>query len=310
MNLNLHQLDAFVRVAKLGGFSRAADQMHLSQAGISILIRKLEHRLAVQLFERTTRTVSLTAAGSNLLPIAERMLQDAHGILHSSERELDRQNIKVSLALPPLLASTMLPGILQQLKSSFPRATVAFRECVGQDLVSRIYSRDVDFALAFGSEENTELECRPIGRDFLSVAFCADHALAKKARIRWNDLLPHPLIVSAPGSGARTLAENAFSSMEEALRPAYETSNHITAVSLAQQGLGVAVVSSCMARLAHSMDVVLRPLQSPLIARSLDVVKRRSSTLSAPSLALIELFGKALIADANSVRKSRPLRQA
>jgi LysR family carnitine catabolism transcriptional activator len=305
MNLNLRQLDAFVRVARLGGFSRAAEQMHLSQAGLSILVRKLEERLGLQLFERTTRSVALTADGRNLLPIAERLLQDAQAILHSSERGLDPQHQRIALALPPLLAATMLPGLLQRFRQDFPRVSVAFRECVGEEQISRLYSRDVDFALGFGHEERSELECRPLGRDYLSVAHLPDHPLAKKSRVRWSDLVPLPVIVNAPGSGARTLAEQAFAELGESLTPVYETSNHITSVSLAREGLGVAIVSSCMHRLAPSMQVALRTLHGPLIARAIQVVRRRGQMPSAPAEAFVALVTKAVEADMAAARVGR-----
>ena len=294
MNLNLHQLEAFVRVAHLGGFSRAAGQVHLSQAGLSILIRKLEERLKLKLFERTTRSVALTEGGRALLPLAERMLSDAQAILNYSESLVEKRSGRIVLALPPLLASTVLPGVLAQFHEEFPLVSVVFRECVNEEMVSRVYSRDVDFALGYGIEQNNELECRPLARDYLCIACTPEHPLAKKKRVRWSDLSAYPLIINAPGSLTRTLAENAFAAMDQVLTAAYETSNHMTAVSLAAQSLGVAIVSSGMQVLASSMRVEVRTINGPLIARSLQVVKRRAHELSEPAEAFLALFGAAL----------------
>lgn len=291
MNLNLHQLDAFVRVARLGGFSRAANQAHLSQAGLSILIRKLEERLNLKLFERTTRSVVLTAGGRAVLPLAERMLADAQAILNYSQGLVVQRSGRIVLALPPLFASTVLPGVLTQFHEAFPMVSVVFRECVNEDMVGRVYSRDVDFALGFGIDEDSELECSTLARDYLSVACTPDHPLANKKRVRWSDLHAFPLIINAPGSVARTLAENAFAAMDQTLTPAYETSNHITAVSLAGQSLGVAIVSSGMQIVAGSMNVVVRTIHGPLIARALQVVKRRAHELSEPAQAFLKMFG-------------------
>lgn len=290
MNLNIHQLDAFVRVAHLGGFSRAARQLHLSQAGLSILVRKLEGRLNLKLFERTTRSVALTSSGRALLPLAERMLADAQAILSYSQGLNVQRSGRIVLALPPLFASTILPGVLTQFHQEFPMVSVVFRECVNEEMVSRVYSRDADFALGFGIDEDSELECRPLARDYLSVACTRDHPLAHKKSVRWSDLIGYPLIINAPGSVARTLAENAFAAMDQVLTPAYETSNHITAVSLASQSLGVAIVSSGMQILASSMNVVVRTIQGPLIARVLQVIKRRAHDLSDPAKAFLKLF--------------------
>jgi DNA-binding transcriptional LysR family regulator len=302
MNLNLRQLDAFVRVARLGGFSRAAEQMHLSQAGLSILVRKLEERLALQLFDRTTRAVSLTPAGRAVLPIAERMLQDAHALLYNSQRLMDQQSQRVLLALPPLLASTVLPGVLVRFQQDHPGVVVVFRECVREEQVSRIFSRDVDFALGFSVQEHAELEASIIGRDQVCVAVPTGHALAARSRVRWSDLKTHPIIVNAPGSGARTVAENAFAGMGETLHPAYETSNHLTAVELAGKGLGVAIVSSSVRHLAPAMKVAIRPLTGPVVERPLQLLKRRGQALSGPAEAFVALFARALEQDGRKRR--------
>lgn len=294
MNLNLHQLEAFVRVARLGGFSRAAGQIHLSQAGLSILIRKLEERLNLKLFERTTRSVSLTESGRALLPMAERMLADAQAILSYSEDLVEQRRGRIVFAVPPQFAATVLPAVLAEFHRDFPLVAVMFRECVNQEMVTRVYSRDVDFGLGFGVEENSELECRALGRDFLCVAVLEDHPLAKKKRVRWSDLPAWPLIINASGNAARTLAENAFAAMGEVLNPAYETTNHITALSLAGRGLGVAIVSSNLRAMAHGMKVELKNIQAPLIARPIQVVKRRAHDLSEPAEAFLQLFQKNL----------------
>jgi LysR family carnitine catabolism transcriptional activator len=295
MNLNIHQLDAFVRVAHLGGFSRAASQLHLSQAGLSILVRKLEERLSLKLFERTTRSVALTESGRALLPFAERILADAQAILGYSQSLNVQRNGRIVLALPPLFSATILPTVLAQFHQVFPMVSVVFRECVNEEMVNHVYSRDADFALGFGIDENSELESRPLARDYLSIACSPDHPLALKKVVRWSDLSAYPLIINARGSVARNLAENVFAKMDQVLAPAYETSNHITAVSLASQSLGVAIVSSGMLVVAASMNVVVRRIQGPLIARTLQVIKRRAHELSDPAVAFLKIFSDRMV---------------
>ena len=173
--------------------------------------------------------------------------------------------------------------------------SVVFRECVNEEMVSHVYSRDADFALGFGVDEDSELESRPLARDYLSVACSPDHPLAQKKRVRWSDLSSYPLIINARGSVARNLAENVFAAMDQVLVPAYETSNHITAVSLASQSLGVAIVSSGMLVLSASMNVVIRRIQGPLIARTLQVIKRRAHDLSDPAVAFLKIFSERMV---------------
>lgn len=295
MNLNIHQLDAFVTVAHLGGFSRAARQLHMSQAGLSILVRKLEDRLALKLFERTTRSVGLTAGGRALLPLAERILADAQAMLGYSQSLSIQRSGRVVLALPPLFSATVLPGVLAQFHEEFPRVSVVFRECVNEEMVGHVCSRDADFALGFDIEEDSELETRPLGRDYLCLACAPGHPLARRKKVRWSDISEYPLIINTRGSGARKLAESAFAQMNKVLAPAYETSNHVTAVSLASQSLGVAVVSSGIRVLGTSMNVVVRRIEGPYTARTLQLIKRRAHELSEPATAFLRIFSERMV---------------
>jgi DNA-binding transcriptional LysR family regulator len=63
MNLSMRQMRAFLHVARIGNFTRAAERAHMTQAGLSTLVREMERQLGARLFDRTTRMVSLTTAG-------------------------------------------------------------------------------------------------------------------------------------------------------------------------------------------------------------------------------------------------------
>ncbi|OZI60436.1 LysR family transcriptional regulator [Bordetella genomosp. 11] len=294
MNLNLRQLEAFVLLARLGGFSRAADQLHLTQAGLSILIRRLEERLDTRLVERTTRSVALTPAGNQVLPIAERMLADAQSILASGRGAAADQAGRISLGLAPQLAGTVLPEVLKAFRDDYPRVSVVFRECVNEEIIGRIYAREIDFGLGFGIQKNSELDSQPLAEDTLAVALPPGHPLARKRVVRWKDILQEPIITLTVGSTVRTLTENVFMSAGHALRPAYEATNTITALALAREALGVAVVPTSIGPAASAQDMVLKPLRDPVVRRSLNLVTRRGSVLSDPGRRFIDLFAAAI----------------
>ncbi|ANN66932.1 LysR family transcriptional regulator [Bordetella bronchialis] len=290
MNLNLRQLEAFVLLARLGGFSRAADQLHLTQAGLSILIRRLEERLDTRLVERTTRSVALTPAGKQVLPIAERMLADAQSILACGRGIAADQAGRISFGLAPQLAGTVLPEVLKAFRADYPRVSVVFRECVNEEIIGRIYAREIDFGLGFGIQKNSELDSQPLTEDTLAAALPPGHELARKRVVRWKDVLQQPIITLTVGSTVRTLTENVFLAAGQALQPAYEASNTITALALAREQLGIAIVPTSIRPAASAQDMVLKPLRDPLVRRSLNLITRRGSVLSEPALRFIELF--------------------
>src|SRR3546814_2043466 len=83
MNFSFRQMRAFLAVARHASLTKAAEQLHISQAGLSAMVRDLETQLDCRLFERTTRAVRLTAAGQSLLPVAQRTVQRSEE--HTSE---------------------------------------------------------------------------------------------------------------------------------------------------------------------------------------------------------------------------------
>src|SRR5574341_703365 len=108
-NLSTRQLRAFVALAEARNFTRAAARCHLSQPAFSALIRSLESTLGARLFDRTTRTVELTAEGSLFLDGAMRLLHDVQATVADLGDHVARRRGRVSLAALPALAAGWLP---------------------------------------------------------------------------------------------------------------------------------------------------------------------------------------------------------
>lgn len=293
MNVNIRQLEGFVQVARLGGFSLAASRVHLTQAGLSILIHKLEERLGTRLFERTTRNVVLTAAGREILPLAERILADAHSIVDTAHEISSHRKSRITLALPPRLAATRLPGVLALFRTQYPNVSVAFRECINAELLNRVYMNDVDFGLAVGIEPNDAFEYELLGEEAFAAVCSVSYPLPRKPVLCWRDLAGHPIITLPVSSSARSLIEQQFAAVGEALVPAYEA-NSLVAVALARANLGVAVVSAGITPMALGSGMVQHIIREPTVTRRLLAITRRPSTLSEPCRTFIDLFAQAV----------------
>src|SRR5882672_10342648 len=109
MNISLRQLRAFAAVAQLGSFTRAADALHATQPALSAQINELEDSLGVRLFDRSTRSVTITQAGRDLLPVVAKILDDVARV-PTHARDVARKNIgRVVVAALPSVSSTLLP---------------------------------------------------------------------------------------------------------------------------------------------------------------------------------------------------------
>ena len=125
MKIDFDGIQAFVLVAELGGFSRAADQLHLTQTALTRRIQKLEAYLAVRLLDRTTRSVQLTAVGRDFLPQARRLVDETTSAV---DRLKDMSRLgkgNVAIASIPTMAHHTLPAVIRDLQQGSTRATAS-----------------------------------------------------------------------------------------------------------------------------------------------------------------------------------------
>jgi DNA-binding transcriptional LysR family regulator len=149
MNITYRQLKAFMLVARLGNFTRAAEQLHITQAGLSVMIRELEAQLDNRLFDRTTRTVTLTAAGEKFLPAAKTAVNE----LEAAAAELtdigerSRRNLRV--AATPLVSSNLLPAVCALFRKRHPEIHVQLIDNDLQRVHALVENGEVDFGVGF-----------------------------------------------------------------------------------------------------------------------------------------------------------------
>jgi DNA-binding transcriptional LysR family regulator len=147
MNVSTRQLRAFLAVARLQSVTRAAEQVHLSQAGLSLLLREMESQLGCRLFDRTTRSVTLTEAGRQLVPTAERMLREWADVSDRLDKLAVDATRTLTVAATPLVCSSVMPLVLGALQHSHPDVKVVVRDVERSQIEAMVLSGEVDMAL-------------------------------------------------------------------------------------------------------------------------------------------------------------------
>ena len=149
LNLNLRQLKAFLGVAETRNFTRAAQRLHLSQAALSASIREMEGQLGCRLFERTTRSVELTAAGQELLPVATAVVQSLEDVVTQLQQKELRGVSRLRLGFTPMLASNVVPDVLDEFQRRFPSVKLEVVDAGPQELIDHVEADELD--AAFGA---------------------------------------------------------------------------------------------------------------------------------------------------------------
>src|ERR1051325_2913014 len=145
MKVDMLGVEAFIAVADAGGFTRAADQLHITQTALSRRIQRFEDFLGVALFERTTRSVALTRLGADFLPQARRLLGDLRGAL-AEIRETGKA-LRGDRTIPrvPNVGVPLLPAILERYAQLHPANRVRILDHSSSGVAEAVLRREAEF---------------------------------------------------------------------------------------------------------------------------------------------------------------------
>jgi len=293
INLSTRELTAFLTLAEQRNFTRAAALCHLSQPAFSALMRALEEALGARLFDRTTRSVELTAEGRVLVEPARRLLRDAETALADVRDHAARRRGRVAIALLPSLAAGWLPPLLARFHQKYPGIELDVADVLSDACIERVRAGSADFALASTRTATPELHTEEFCRDGFHLVCRRDHPLAKqkrtsKERLELKHLAPYPIVHLARSSSVRQYVEAAIYPMQ--LHTVMELDQLSTVAGMVRAGLGITIVPSLT--LFHFADPQLatRPLHAPALVRRVYMVRRADRPLSTAAAGLHEML--------------------
>ena len=291
VNFDLNDLQAFRAVVELGSFRKAAEAVNISQPALSRRIDKLEAALGVRLFERTTRSVSLTTVGRVFAPSAEQLLDDLDvallGIRDVSSSRLGH----VTIACVPSVAYYFLPNVVASYHRRFPRIRVKLLDSSANEVLSSVISGEADFGVSFLGSQESEVEFKVLLQERFVAACRRDHPLARKKRVTWNELYEHEYVSVDKTSGNRLLLDQALSAVAPRTPSVCETRHVTTMLGLIEAGLGVAAVPSMAMPVRDHPVLTSVPLVDPVVKRRVGIVRRRGRPLTPAA----EQFYRAII---------------
>ncbi|HEX4197113.1 MAG TPA: LysR family transcriptional regulator [Caulobacteraceae bacterium] len=289
-NISLSTLRLFLRVAQTCSFSETARLEHVSQPALSRTIRLLEEQLEARLFDRDTRNVSLTAAGAQLQPIAERLIADYDLAFTDLAQTLSGERGRVTVGALPSVAAAFLPAVLARFRGERPQVEVRVEDNLSSPLLDLLQDRRIDFAVTIAPEQTGRLDFQPLFSDEFLLVMRKGDPLDAPTPISWAALEDLRFIAMDQASSVRRMTDVAFARANVVVRPLYECAHLSTVGGLIRAGLGVSALPASTLPLMGSPDLVARPLVQPSVSRSIGLVTLRSRSPSPPAAALIRSF--------------------
>ncbi|HZD91328.1 MAG TPA: LysR substrate-binding domain-containing protein [Pseudolabrys sp.] len=277
--MELRELRNFMRVARAGSVSRAAQELRLAQPALSRQIRKLERELGVSLFARHGRGVRLSAAGLLLLERAEAI---AHLVQQTSEEIREDQTTsrgRVAVGVPPAAGRILIPDFVERFQQNWPHITLHMREGVASSLQEWLLEKRIDIAVLHNPPHLENLDISPLLTERMWVigppARRIKHS-RHSSSFRIRDLGELPLILPNMAHTNRRLVEHAALEHGVRLRIKTEADSVAFAKVLVERGLGYTILTY-----AAVQDEVLRkkltayPIVRPTLSTQVTIVTLR-----------------------------------
>lgn len=277
---SVRQLRAFVAVYRTGQVSAAAEQLALSQPAVTVLLRELESKLGVRLFDRSTRTLRRTDAAAEAIGYAERALAELHGLGASMAELAGARRGRVRIAATSTVAQTLLPPLLRRYQDLHPAVKLEVEDVAPTDFVETLLGERVDFGIGTLEAAVPGLRERVFLRDGLAAVAPPAPGFPAGRPVSWKQLAALPLITVRPGYGVRRRIEAAAADAGVQLQVVHEVSLLTTAMAMAAGGLGVAVVPGSLLQYHAGRPLVARRIVRPAVDRHTAVIWRAERTLS------------------------------
>ncbi|MCZ6707343.1 MAG: LysR family transcriptional regulator [Chloroflexi bacterium] len=289
--MEIGRLEAFVHVANLLSFSKAAEALYLTQPTVTARIQGLERELGEPLFERMGRTIRLTDAGHSFLPHAQRALQaikegsDAIATL----RDVERGTLSIGTA--PTIGTYVLPELLQRFNEQFPGVEVSIRTGRSEEVMALVLADEVQI----GFERyltHPEIETVALYEDEIFLMSGADHPFAKRRSVSLTEVVRDSVIFYDERSSYHALSIGIFRDTGVAPRHTLDVDNLEMAKHLVMRGLGLAFLPRvAVQRELEEGSVVQITLDgAEPVSRQIAVIYRRRRLQSRAMLALLDLL--------------------
>ena len=289
MKLPVDGVQAFVLVAELGNFGRAADRLALSQTAITRRIQRLEGFVGLRLLDRTTRVTGLTPVGRDFLPLARRLIGDLTEGLDRLRKTAGLALGNVTLATLQSVAFRQLPPILGTYALYHPQNRVLLLERTGSLVTQAVRGFEADFGIHVIGETQPDLLEDVVTRDPFVLVCAREHRFAGARQVAWAELKDVDLITLGGASGNRRIVEAQLVTAGLPPQGRFVVESTPTALALCAANVGVAVLPSANGN-ALATRLVEVPLVNPVVSRSVGLVRRRGETLSPAAAALYHLL--------------------
>jgi DNA-binding transcriptional LysR family regulator len=291
-DLSARELHAVLAVAEYRSFIAAAAFLKTSQPALTRAVMRVEDVLGVRLFDRSTRRVEITAAGSEFIAMAERMLNDLRISVRSMHELAKEQRGQIIVSSIMSVANGLLPGMVAAYRAQRPGIVLILREGVHGTVLEDVRSGVADLGITYVDDVPDFAIGTKLSREVFDVIVPRAHPLAKKAKrkgVKLADLVEFPLVSLPNDARTRRIIDGAASSGGHQLQHVVTVTQFATMISFVRAGVGLAIAPSGALAGFLLGELVVLPLTAPRLRRDIGLITLRERELSPAAKGLAQL---------------------
>lgn len=260
--VELRQLEYFQMAARLRNLTRAAERLHVSQPNVTVAIKKLEHALGIQLFDRSQKQLSLTPEGNVFLTRADSALHTIHDAILELDDYKQLQKGTIRIGIPPMIGAYLFPRIFSSFQQQHPQLSIYLYEEGSMAIREKLEGDDLDFGIVITSDAAPTLQLLPMATCQLVAGVPNGHPLAAKRALSYADLGTANLILMKEGSFIRSHLFDAFRDASITPNIVLESNQIETLKALIRNGVGLSILLDFVVE--KNPGFVALPLDPPL----------------------------------------------
>lgn len=273
------RLKVFHTVARLLSFTKAAEEMHMTQPAVTFQVRQLEEYFNTRLFDRTHNKVSLTPAGERVSEFAERIF-DLYAEMENTVRDLTGEiSGALTIGASTTIAEYMLPALLGEFKNRYPDINLRLKVSNSEGIVSMVEHNVIDLGVVESPVSNKNLIVEVCHDDQLVVIAAPDHELVKRGgKVRASDILRYPFVSREEGSGTRDVITQYL--MDEKVNPgdlefSLELGSPESIKGAVEAGMGITIISRSIIGKELKLNTLAELQLDPPLSRPFSFVRQR-----------------------------------
>ncbi len=292
MELNLHQLEIFLCIARERSFSKAAEQMRISQPSVSIQIRNLEDFLEVKLFERLGRRVYLTREGKAVLEHAKKISAIVSDLQNNIRDLKGIRRGQLSAGCSRVPSATLVPLAVAQFKAQYPKTEISIKTGRSYEVERWVVENEVDLGVIEGDPAAGLLMKEPWYTDELVLVVSPRSHLLKRRRLFVKEILQEPFLIQSPGIRP-TFVERVFAEKGMFIKNRITVGSREAVKTAVAAGCGVSIMPKSLIDTERRAGILrARKIHDLDVRYPVNLIYRRDKQLSQSVLAFAELLKK------------------